>query len=122
VAPSIHKKLAITSPTSGGLSVGIVRSRTRTTEFFFFNFWSFGKGIPVEFPGKSDLHYVSVYEVSQEIYSSEKRQLRVPFVSVYDSFMLNGSVFWKWLVLGLQYDSSAWHAMARYGRKAVTAN
>jgi hypothetical protein len=29
-------KLAITSPTSGGLSVGIVRSRTQTMEFFLF--------------------------------------------------------------------------------------
>jgi hypothetical protein len=28
-------KLAITSPTSGGRSVGIVRSRTQTMEFFF---------------------------------------------------------------------------------------
>jgi hypothetical protein len=28
VAPSIRKKLALTSPTSGGRSVGIVRSRT----------------------------------------------------------------------------------------------
>jgi hypothetical protein len=35
VAPSIHKKLVITSPTSGGRSVGIVRSRTQTMEFFF---------------------------------------------------------------------------------------
>jgi hypothetical protein len=33
VVPSIRKKLAITSPTSGGLSVGIVRSRTQTMEF-----------------------------------------------------------------------------------------
>jgi hypothetical protein len=37
VAPSISKKLAITSPTSGGRSVGIrVRSRTQTMEFSFF--------------------------------------------------------------------------------------
>jgi hypothetical protein len=28
--------LAITSPTSGGISVGIVRSRTQTIEFSFF--------------------------------------------------------------------------------------
>jgi hypothetical protein len=28
------RKLAITSPTSGGRSIGIVRSRTQTTEFF----------------------------------------------------------------------------------------
>jgi hypothetical protein len=32
VAPSFRKKLAITSPTSGGRSVGIVRSRTQTME------------------------------------------------------------------------------------------
>jgi hypothetical protein len=32
VAPSSHKKLAITSLTSGGRSVGIVRSRTQTME------------------------------------------------------------------------------------------
>jgi hypothetical protein len=36
VAPSIRKrKLAITSPTSGGRSVGIVRSRTQNMEFSF---------------------------------------------------------------------------------------
>jgi hypothetical protein len=29
------QKLAVTSPTSGGRSVGIVRSGTQTTEFFF---------------------------------------------------------------------------------------
>jgi hypothetical protein len=33
VAPSILKKLAIISPTSGCRSVGIVRSRTQTMEF-----------------------------------------------------------------------------------------
>jgi hypothetical protein len=30
---SYPQKLALTSPTSGGLSVGIVRSRTKATEF-----------------------------------------------------------------------------------------
>jgi hypothetical protein len=35
VAPSIRKKLATTSPTIGGRSVGIVRSRTQTMEFSF---------------------------------------------------------------------------------------
>jgi hypothetical protein len=35
VAPSIRKTLAITSPTSGGRSVGIVRSRTQSMEFSF---------------------------------------------------------------------------------------
>jgi hypothetical protein len=34
VAPSIRKKLTITSPTSDSRSVGIVRSRTQTMEFF----------------------------------------------------------------------------------------
>jgi hypothetical protein len=33
VSHSVRKKLAITSPTSGGRSVGIVRSRTQTMEF-----------------------------------------------------------------------------------------
>jgi hypothetical protein len=35
VAPSIRKKLAITSPTIGGLSVSIVRSWAQIMEFFF---------------------------------------------------------------------------------------
>ena len=30
------QKLELTSPTGGGRSVGIVRSRTKATEFFFF--------------------------------------------------------------------------------------
>jgi hypothetical protein len=32
--PPIRKNLALTSPTSGGRSVGIVRSRTKVTELF----------------------------------------------------------------------------------------
>jgi hypothetical protein len=40
VAPSIRKKLVIISPTSGGRSVGIVCSRTQTTEFVF-DLWDF---------------------------------------------------------------------------------
>jgi hypothetical protein len=32
------QKLALTSPTSGGRSVGIVRSWTQATEAFFFSF------------------------------------------------------------------------------------
>jgi hypothetical protein len=35
VVTSILKGLAITSPTSGGRSVGIVRSQTQTMEFSF---------------------------------------------------------------------------------------
>ena len=34
VTPLYQLKLALTSPTGGGRSVGIVRSRTKTTEFF----------------------------------------------------------------------------------------
>jgi hypothetical protein len=34
VAPSISKKLALTSPTSGCRSVGIIRSRTEARSFF----------------------------------------------------------------------------------------
>jgi hypothetical protein len=36
--PSIRKKLALTSPTSGGRSVGVVRLRTKATEFGLFSF------------------------------------------------------------------------------------
>jgi hypothetical protein len=36
--PSIHKKLALTSPTGGGHSVGVVLLRAKATEFFFLEF------------------------------------------------------------------------------------
>ena len=39
INPSIRKKLALTSPTGGGRSVGIVRSRTKATEFLVFFFF-----------------------------------------------------------------------------------
>jgi hypothetical protein len=39
VAPSIHKKLALTSLTSGGRLVGIVRSWTQPMEFVLFLVW-----------------------------------------------------------------------------------
>jgi hypothetical protein len=45
VEPSIRKMLALTSPTSGGLSVGIVRSRTQATEFSFLVCRKQGLGI-----------------------------------------------------------------------------
>jgi hypothetical protein len=35
VTPLYPQKLALTSPTGGGRSVGIVRSRTKATEFSF---------------------------------------------------------------------------------------
>ena len=34
VTPLYPQKLALTSPTGGGRSVGVVRSRTKATEFF----------------------------------------------------------------------------------------
>jgi hypothetical protein len=36
--PSIRKKLALTSPIRGGRSVGIVRLRTKATEFFYTSY------------------------------------------------------------------------------------
>jgi hypothetical protein len=38
VAPSIRKKLALTSPKNGGRSVGIVRLWTEAMEFFFLSY------------------------------------------------------------------------------------
>ena len=37
VTPLYPQKLALTSPTDGGRSVGIVRSRTKATEFRFYS-------------------------------------------------------------------------------------
>ena len=34
-APGLENKLALTSPTGGGRSVGIVRVRTKATEYLF---------------------------------------------------------------------------------------
>ena len=36
VTPLYPQKLALTSPTGGGRSVGIVRSRTKATEFYIY--------------------------------------------------------------------------------------
>ena len=38
VTPHYPQKLALTSPTGGGRSVGIVRVRTKATEFFNLDF------------------------------------------------------------------------------------
>jgi len=37
VTPLYPQELALTSPTGGGRSVGIVRVRTKATEFFFYS-------------------------------------------------------------------------------------
>jgi hypothetical protein len=47
VAPSNRKNLAITSPTSDGRSVGIVRSRTQTMQFFFVFLWAISRCVIV---------------------------------------------------------------------------
>jgi hypothetical protein len=39
VTPLYPQKLALTSPTGGGRSVGIVRSRTKATEFSLVLVW-----------------------------------------------------------------------------------
>ena len=39
VTPLYPQKLALTSPTGGGRFVGIVRSRTKATEFIIFIFY-----------------------------------------------------------------------------------
>ena len=45
VTPLYPQKLALTSPTGGGRSVGIVRSRTKATEFFFYSCVEFVQNI-----------------------------------------------------------------------------
>ena len=48
VTPLYPQKLTLTSPTGGGHSVGIVRSRTKATEFSFYLFFL-------------KLHYISIF-------------------------------------------------------------
>jgi hypothetical protein len=43
LTPLFPQKLALTSPTSGGRSVGIVRSRTQATEFFYILIVLYGR-------------------------------------------------------------------------------
>jgi len=45
VTPLYPQKLALTSPTGGGRSVGIVRSRTKATEFSFNSRWDLIRGL-----------------------------------------------------------------------------
>jgi hypothetical protein len=56
-----QQKLALTSPTSGGRSVGIVRSRTQATEFSFFmtsvtNIFHFDQPFPSYTPAVPEIH------------------------------------------------------------------
>jgi hypothetical protein len=45
------QKLAVASPTTGGYSVGIVRSPTKTTEFSFHNSYILGEGAELDSSG-----------------------------------------------------------------------
>jgi len=58
VTPLYPQKLALTSPTGGGRSVGIVRSRTKATEFFK----SLGNYFPVDTASYSGRPGFSYYE------------------------------------------------------------
>jgi hypothetical protein len=79
VAPSIRKKLTITSPTSGGRSVGIVRSRTQTMEIsfflsadFFFNCWY------LEIPSDNRIRHIPrCVQYHAQGFGLERLQLRV---------------------------------------------
>jgi hypothetical protein len=74
VAPSIRKKLAITSPTSGGRSVGIVRSRTQTLEFSFsLVFLGYYLSIPAQ-----ELKFISELELKGAVETSGYKTLRFP--------------------------------------------
>ena len=53
VTPLYPKNLALTSPTGGGRSVGIVRLRTKATGFFFLPARSYCKGMEVNKADKS---------------------------------------------------------------------
>ena len=60
VTPLYPQKLALTSPTGGGRSVGIVRLRTKATEFFY----TYGRFVPHPTPHPRpqycDLYHKSV--------------------------------------------------------------
>jgi len=45
VTPLFPQKLALTSPTGGGRSVGIVRVRTKATEFSFLYIYTFTSAV-----------------------------------------------------------------------------
>ena len=53
VTPLYPQKLALTSPTGGGLSVGIVRLRTKATELYNFRCW---RVIICHFPAVEELY------------------------------------------------------------------
>jgi hypothetical protein len=68
MAPLSPQKLAITSPTSGGRSVGTVRSRTQATGFSF----SFISSRQVLL-----LNFVNILQMSRASYLSHHKEQRV---------------------------------------------
>jgi hypothetical protein len=80
--PCIRKKLALTSPTSGCLSVGIVRSQTQATEFFYI------RDIPIS-EGRERKGTIKVYSVpSVSGISGTTKLIRLSSLGCY-SFPLN---------------------------------
>jgi hypothetical protein len=72
VALSIRKKLAITSPTSGGRLVGIVRSRTHTMEFLSI----ISSRSALEIAGMSSSGSSQRYKVLQSTLSCAETQMQ----------------------------------------------
>jgi hypothetical protein len=91
-------KLALTSPTSGGRSVGIVRSRNQNTEFIFFvcrRKWSSGLVIRVFVYTMELLRILSFLWGTIWIYICYVEESRSPlWSSSRSSWLLNWDVLW----------------------------
>jgi hypothetical protein len=61
------QKLALTSPTGGGRSVGIVRSWTKAMDFSFSHIFHFNRSINFEWAILGLYHYCIQYAISKEI-------------------------------------------------------
>jgi len=93
VTPLYPQKLALTSPTGGGRSVGIVRSRAKATEFFFYY------ALPEALQFTCAIHTLSIYvhrlylpcgkflEVSRS--KSEKSYSNATAIYILDNYLLN---------------------------------
>jgi len=107
VTPLYPQKLALTSPTGGGRSVGIVRSRTKAAEFFLIYFtyifcfpsdriytlsWWRGWWVPVTLRAKPEVALLPVgspkpdrsrgYEPDEEKYLEEGNFDKIPLMPV----------------------------------------
>jgi hypothetical protein len=74
VAPSIRKKLALTSPTSSSSSVGIVRSRIQATEFSLFAF-------VVTYTTQKPFRQTQDFNGRKNLLSNVLRFFKIPFLS-----------------------------------------